>query len=241
MDNISSNPVQAGPMSHFLTRTQFETELDSLRNSMLEMGAVADRMVASAVDALGSADLTLAERVILDDDAVDDLDLQIETDCMRLIALQQPMAKDLRLIGTALKAITDLARLGDHAVDIAKVARKFSRTGFSRALVDIPRLSDTARAMLRHALEAFVRHDLELVDKVVAGDDEVDALFHEYRDDLHTAMKADPNVVVEASYLLFVCHYIERIADHAVNIAERVHYVETGELSQLARSHRSQG
>lgn len=238
-DPLTSNTIQLSAMSHFMTRTQFETELDGLRNSLLEMGAVADRMVANAIEALGGSDLILAERVILDDDAVDELDLQIETECMRLLALQQPMARDLRLIGTALKAITDLERIGDHAVDIAKVARKFSRAGFSRVLVDIPRLSECARAMLKQALEAFVRHDLNLVQNVVERDDEVDTLFHQYRDDIHAAMKQDPNVVVEASYLLFVCHYLERIADHAVNIAERVHYVETGVLAQLAKSHRS--
>ncbi len=226
-------------MSNSLTRTQFETELDELRNTLLEMGAIVDRMVANAVQALGTGDTALAERVIFDDDAVDELDLQVESDCMRLLALQQPMARDLRLIGTVFKVITDLERIGDHAVDIAKVARKFARVGFSKVLVDIPRLSESARGMLRHALEAFVRHDLPLVGKVVEADDEVDKLFHQFRDDIHEAMKKDSELVVEASYLLFVCHYLERIADHAVNIAERVHYVETGELAQLAKSHKT--
>lgn len=226
-------------MSQFLSRTQFESELDGLRNSLLEMGAIVDRMVATAIESLSESDIVKAERVIEDDDAVDELDLHIEILCMRLLALQQPMARDLRLIGTVFKVITDLERIGDHAVDIAKVARKLVRAGFSRPLVDIPRISTVARDMLRHALQAFVQHDLGLVEQVVAADDEVDELFHRFRTEIHEAMGAEPAIVVEGSYLLFACHYLERIADHAVNIAERVHYVETGELVQLAKSHKT--
>lgn len=226
-------------MSQHITRSQFESELDGLRSTLLEMGAIVDRMVATAIEALTESDIAAAERVIVDDDAVDDLDLQIEHQCMRLLALQQPMARDLRLIGTVLKVITDLERIGDHAVDTAKVARKLAKAGFSRPLVDIPKIADVARSMLRNALEAFVQHDLTLVSKVIDSDDLVDELFHRYRTEIHESMKKDPSIVVEGSYLLFVCHYLERIADHAVNIAERVHYVETGELVQLAKSHKT--
>lgn len=226
-------------MSEFMTRSQFEGELDALRGTLLEMGAIVDRMVATAIEALKDGDVAIAERVIADDDAVDDLDLEIEHRCMRLIALQQPIARDLRLIGTVFKVITDLERIGDHAVDIAKVARKLARAGFNRPLVDAPRLAGVARDMLRNALEAFVQHDLKLVEQVVASDDTADELFHRYRTEIHEAMQKEPEIVVEGSYMLFVCHYLERIADHAVNIAERVHYVETGELVQLAKSHRS--
>lgn len=222
-----------------MNRQQFETELESLRTTMLKMGALVDRMLANAVTALVTQNIDLAERVISDDDAVDDLDLQIESDCIRLFALQQPIARDLRLVGTIFKVITDLERIGDHAVDIAKVARKLTRLEFQKVLIDIPKLADAARTMLRQSLEAFVKHELTLVDAVVMEDDNVDRLFHLYRDDLHAEMKKSPDEVVEISYLLFVCHYLERIADHAVNIAERVAYVETGELNQLAKSHKT--
>lgn len=222
-----------------MNRLQFETELEALRTKMLEMGANVDRMLANAVTALKEKDIELAVRVINDDDAVDALDLQIESDCIRLFALQQPIARDLRLVGTIFKVITDLERIGDHAVDIAKVARKLANLEYRKVLVDLPKLADAARTMLRQALEAFVRHDLSLVDAVVLGDDDVDRLFHLYRDDIHLAMRSSPEEVVEASYLLFVCHYLERVADHAVNIAERVGYVETGELEQLAKSHKT--
>jgi phosphate transport system protein len=219
------------------TRTQFEVELEELRRRLLEMGSAADRMVADAMQALQEQNITLAESVISGDDRIDDLDLAIEAHCMRLIALQAPVGRDLRLVGTALKAITDLERIGDHAVDIAKVARKLARDTFYKPLVDLPRMADAVRSMLRDALSAFVNHDLDLVEKVTNADDEVDRLFHELRDELHAVMRRDPNLVVQASYLLFVAHYLERIADHTVNIAERVCYVETGRLSQLAQSH----
>jgi phosphate transport system protein len=222
-----------------VTRTQFEEQLEALRLRLLEMGSLADEMVAAAMQALVEQNVSLAEQVIARDDVVDALDIAIETDCMRMIALQQPLARDLRLIGTALKVITDLERISDHAVDIAKVARKLARDTFLKPLVDLPRMSMRVRQMLRDALQSFITHDLSLVHQVVETDDEIDVLFHHIRDDLHAAMKRDPEVVVQASYLLFVAHYLERIADHTVNIAERVHYVETGDLIQLAKSHKA--
>lgn len=221
-----------------LTRSQFEEELEKLRNRLLAMGSEADRAVADSIRALDERDLSLAEKVIEDDDRIDEMDLQIEAECMRLIALQHPLARDLRLVGTALKIITDLERIGDHAVDVAKVARKLSNAGGNRTLADLPRMATSVRRMLKTALDAFVRHDLSLVESVVDADDEVDDLFHSIRSDLHQAMQKDPELVVEGSYLLFVAHYLERMADHAVNIAERVHFVETGNLAQLARSHK---
>lgn len=222
-----------------VTRVMFEEELETLRHRLLEMGSDADAMVERAVRALTTQNVEIAEMVIQSDDALDSLDVQIEADCMRLIALQQPMARDLRLIGTALKVITDLERIGDHAVDIAKVARKLARDTFYKPLVDLPRMAERVRVMLKNAMAAFVNHDLKMVDTVVRADDEVDTLFHQLRDELHAVMRNNPSLVVQASYLLFVAHYLERIADHTVNIAERVYYVETGDLAQLARSHKA--
>lgn len=219
------------------TRMHFLEELESLRSQLLEMGSIADSMVAQAIEALTSQDTALAEEVIRRDDEVDSQDLAIEAECMRLIALQQPLARDLRLVGTAMKVITDLERIGDHAVDIAKIARKLARDTFFKQLVDLPHMADRVRFMLHSAMYALVNHDLELVATVIATDDEVDDLFHVIREELLAAMRRDSNVVVQGSYLLFVAHYLERIADHAVNIAERVYYVETGSLSPLAKSH----
>jgi phosphate transport system protein len=219
------------------TRMHFLEELESLRSQLLEMGSVVDIMVAQSIEALTRQDTALAEEVIRRDDEVDAQDLAIEAECMRLIALQQPLARDLRLVGTAMKVITDLERIGDHAVDIAKTARKLARDTFFKQLVDLPHMADRVRFMLHNAMYALVNHDIELVDKVIAADDEVDDLFHKIREELHTAMGRDSNLVVQGSYLLFVAHYLERIADHAVNIAERVYYVETGSMAHLAKGH----
>jgi phosphate transport system protein len=221
-----------------ITRSQFEDELEKLRNMLLAMGSEADRAIAQAMRALTERDVAIAEQVIFADDVIDEMDLQIEAECMRIIALQHPLARDLRLVGTALKIITDLERIGDHAVDIAKVARKLANQTDHHELADLPRMAAPVRRMIRMALDAFVRHDLTLIEQVVNSDDEVDDLFHSIRTELHEAMQKDPAVVVEASYLLFVAHYLERVADHAVNIAERVYFVETAELSQLAKSHK---
>ncbi|HEV2472416.1 MAG TPA: phosphate signaling complex protein PhoU [Chthonomonadales bacterium] len=220
-----------------VTRVEFAEELQTLRERLLEMGADADAMLDKAMRALTTRNVALAEQVIEQDDVLDRLDLDIEAECMRLIALQQPMARDLRLIGTCLKATTDLERIGDHAVDIAKVARKLAQGIFYKPLVDLPVMAAKVRTMLKQALTSFVDHNLELVKTVVKEDDEVDTLFHNVRDELHSNMKRDPALVVQGTYLLFVAHYLERIADHIVNIAERVHYVETGNLAQLAESH----
>ncbi len=201
------------------------------------MGDEVDHMLDLAIGALVDQDIRRAEEVIAEDDVIDALDLAIEQDCMRLLALQQPMARDLRLIGTAMKVITDLERIGDHSVDIAKVARKLSKETLTIPLLDIPAMGGAVRVMLEDALQAFVNHDLELVEKVVVADDDIDTRFHVVRDELHNVMRRDSKLVVPASYLLFVAHYLERIADHSVNIAERVYYVETGKLVQLAKSH----
>lgn len=222
-----------------LTRTQFEAELQELRSKLLEMCSVADSMVALSMEALTEFDVKLAEDVIKMDDNVDAMDISIETECIRLIALQQPIARDLRLIGTAFKVITDIERIGDHAVCIAKVARALAKDSFYKPLVDLPRMAQAARTMLTEVLTSFVNHDLELADKVIAADDEVDDIYRKIKLQLFAAMKRDPEVVLQASQLLFVAHYLERIADHTVNIAERVHYVETGDLIQLVKSHQS--
>jgi phosphate transport system protein len=167
------------------------------------------------------------------------MDADIEARCLRLLALQQPLASDLRFIGATLKVITDIERIGDHAVDIAKVARRMNDEAlFYKPLVDIPRLGEMSGAMLHDALEAFVHHDLARVEQVIASDDAVDSLYRSMRADLRATMQRDPSSVVAASHLLFVAHYLERICDHCTNIAERVAFMETG---RVLRAHGGNG
>ncbi|MBV9852558.1 MAG: phosphate signaling complex protein PhoU [Armatimonadetes bacterium] len=221
------------------TRQQFHEELAALDRQMLQMGTLVSRMMTQAVDALQQSDTAEAEAVLAQDDAVDAMNHDIEARCMRLLALQQPVARDLRLIGTAFKVITDLERIGDHAVDIAKISRKFSRQiPAGKPLIDVGPLAAMAQAMLLQSLEALIRRDMTLARQVCADDDRVDDEFKALREQLFQLSQGDPSFTPRVAYTLLAVVYLERIADHATNIAERVHYVETGELEPLAREHR---
>jgi phosphate transport system protein len=220
-------------------RHAFYDELKQLEHDLLEMGSRAESMVSQAVDSLYRLDTTLAKEVILRDDEIDDRDLAIEGQCLRLLALQQPMASDLRIVGTAMKMITDIERIGDLAVDIAKICLKIDKELGDSQFIDIPRMAGLARAMLREGLEAFVKHDLDMVREVCEKDDEVDELYRQLRAQIHDNMRTHPENVVTDSWLMLAIHHVERIADHSVNIAERVSFMVTGQLEQLASSHRS--
>lgn len=217
-------------------RHALSAEIQELEHDLLEMGSRAEAMVQQAVDCLSHMDTPTAMDVVHRDDEIDQLDLQIETHCLRLLALQQPMAGDLRVIGTIMKMITDIERIGDLSVDIAKISMKIEKEFGDSRFVDIPKMATIARAMLRESLEAFVRRDIELVRQIAAKDDEVDALYRELRGQIHEHMRSNPDSVVAASWLLLAIHHVERIADHAVNIAERVSFMVTGRLEQLGRS-----
>lgn len=221
------------------TRTVVDVELSKLEHDLLEMGSIAERMVAKAVDALCELNVTEAMSVLREDDEIDLLELEIEGRCLRMLALQQPIGSDLRTVGTAMKMITDIERVGDLAVDIARVALKIEKELGDTRVIDIPRMASVARAMFIQSLEAYVKRDLQLVQSVIKQDDEVDELYRQLRGQIHESMRRQPELVVADSWLLLAIHHIERIADHAVNVAERVHFLVTGEFKQLAASHRS--
>lgn len=220
-------------------RHAFASEIRELEHDLLEMGSRAESMLALAVEAIAQLDSTIAHEVIQRDDEIDDRELNIENRCLRILALQQPMASDLRVVGTAMKMITDIERVGDLSVDIAKIALKIEKEMGHSDVIDIPRMAAVARAMLRDSMEAYVRRDLELVAKVCKSDDEVDELYRQLRGQLHDRMRSHPEDVVVSSWLLLAIHHVERIADHAVNIAERVSFMVTGKLEQLVKSHQS--
>lgn len=219
------------------TRQAFDEQLEGLERHLVEMGSFVAGMLDRAVRALKDHDVALAREVIAADDVADDMDLDIERECMRLLALQQPMSRDLRTIGTVLKVIADVERVGDYSVDIAKTAVTLAKTEYFKPLEDIPRMADLVRKMMRLSLEALVQRDLELVRQVVALDDEVDRLWYKLHDQLEHRMQQQPELVPQAIALLLVARYLERTADHTVNIAERVAYRETGKLEALAASH----
>lgn len=210
-----------------------------LEHDLLEMGSRSESMLAQAVESIVRLDGPLAHQVILRDDEIDDREIAIENRCLRLLALQQPMASDLRVVGTAMKMITDIERIGDLSVDLAKIALKIEKEMGDATAIDLPKMASVARTMIRDAMEAYVRRDLDLVQKVIASDDDVDELYRHLRGQIHDRMKHHPDDVVVSSWLLLAIHHIERIADHAVNIAERVSFMVTGKMEQLANSHKS--
>jgi len=197
------------------------------------MGTVVEEAIERSVRSLAEQDTALAQAVIDGDDQADELELDIEQRCLALFALQQPMATDLRSIGTALKIVTDLERMADHATDIAKVTLRLAGQPLIKPLIDIPRMAAIAQTMVREALSAYVNRDADLAYNMIARDDEVDHLYSQIFRELLTYMLEDPRTVQQATYLIFVSKYLERIADHATNLGEWVIYMVTGERKEL--------
>ena len=220
--------------SHGQIRHAFTTEIHQLEHDVLEMGSRAEVMVGLAADALTRLDVELARDVLSRDDDIDQRDLQIEAHCIRLIALQQPKAGDLRIISTAMKMITDIERIGDLAVDLARITLKVDNEFGETNIIDIPKIANVSRQMIRLSLEAFVKRDLEVVQQVIAMDDEVDDLYRNLREQIFDNMRAKPNRVVADGWLLLAVYHVERIADHAVNIAQRVAYMVSGQWDKLS-------
>lgn len=214
--------------------------MQNLEHDLLQMGSMAENMVAMAVDALVALDPGVAMVVVRRDDEIDKRDIEIEAHCLRILVLQNPTGGDLREISAVMKIITDIERVGDLAVDIAKVAMKIEHEMGEVDFVDLPKIAGLARSMFRESLEAFVKRDPELAMRICKTDDEVDNLYRDLRAQIHGHLREAPEHVVSTSWLLLALHHIERIADHAVNIAERVNFMVTGSLVQLATSHKSE-
>ena len=214
-------------------RLSFEHQLAVLQDDVLRMGSYVVQMVNLSMEALLKQDLALAERVIAMDDVADNMDFQIEAQSNRLLALQQPMSRDLRVISTGLKVITDLERIGDFAVDIAKTARRIGSEPYYIPLQSLAQMGEAAEWMVRESIHAYVDHDLDLVETVLTKDDEVDSLYDLLFTELMLMMEHDPGTLRPATLLLGVVRFLERVGDHAVNVAERVYYVETGEARRV--------
>ncbi|NMA55422.1 MAG: phosphate signaling complex protein PhoU [Firmicutes bacterium] len=214
-------------------RTTFSQELRELDDQILIMGKEAESMLENALIALAEQNLDLAHETINHDDIVDDMRFSIEKKCIELIATQHPKAKDLRRIFAAIAIASDVERVADYSVDIAKIVRRLPDKPFFKPLIDIPKMERAVAKMLREGLEGFVSRDLDLIKKVLLSDDEIDALYEMLHDELVDFMKRDPSTIDQAVQLLFVSRYLERIADHITNIGERVFYVETGQVIKM--------
>jgi phosphate transport system protein len=205
-----------------MERHHFEEELQGLKNRLLTMGALVEERVHQAVRALIDRQLEEAEQVIRSDQDVNTLQIEIDDRCLKLLALQQPIATDLRLITAAMKINADLERIGDQAVNVAENVIKLLPQAPLKPLIDIPRMAELAEKMTRDALDAFVRKDPELARNVLQRDDEVDNLKDQVFRELLTYMMADPGTIQRALALILISRNLERIADHATNIAEDV-------------------
>ncbi|MDN5345131.1 MAG: phosphate transport system protein [Clostridia bacterium] len=217
------------------TRQGFQHSLEDLQQNILRMGSIVEQTIAKSVECLVKQDAKMATEVVEGDVVIDDMELKIEEQCLKLIATQQPMAKDLRKIAAGFKIITDLERMADYSVDIARTAQRILETGqpLIKPLIDIPRMAELSQVMVKQSLDAYVREDTELAYTVAQADDQVDQLHNQVFRELLVYMMEDPKTINQATYLLFVSRYLERIADHATNIAEEAIYLATGERKEL--------
>jgi phosphate transport system protein len=215
------------------TRSQFHEQLDELQRDLLKMGLCVTDAIQNAVQSLAAMDVALARAVIVGDDTVDQMLIDIEKRCLQLMALQQPMASDLRAIGTVLKIVTDLERMADHATDIAKITVRLEGEQLIKELVDIPRMAVRVQEMTREALEAYLTRDVERAKVMIAMDDEIDQTYKAIFDELMAIMQTKPEHVKQATYLLLVAMYLERVGDHATNLGEWTIYMVTGELKDM--------
>lgn len=216
-----------------MVRESFERELRALEGEAVALGAAVGEAVRGAVYALRTRDVALAQRVDAADEGINQRRFDLEERCLALLATQQPMARDLRVITAILHIVTDLERMGDHAAGIARLVVRMGEAPLIKPLIDIPRMADLVVAMLEEALDAFVRRDAAAARRAAARDDEVDALHDQVHRELFLLMIQDPRTVNQATYLMWGSHGLERIADLVTNVCERVVFVATGVLADL--------
>ena len=203
----------------------FQEDLDTLIQRLLAMGGLAEERVREAVRGLSDRDPAALNAVLAGDEPINDLHIEVDDRCFKLLALHQPMAADLRVIVAAVKINTDLERVGDLAVNIAEAGKRYLQHPPVKPLIDIPRMGDIAQAMLRESLDAFVRRDIALAEAVLAQDDIVDALKTQIFRELLTYMLQDATTIEPALDLILISRHLERIGDHATNVAEDVIFI----------------
>ncbi len=209
-------------------RNRFDIQLDQLNTELVMMGSLIEEAINDAMKALINQDKELAGKVMRGDREVDEKEKEIESLCLKLLLQQQPVARDLRLISAALKMITDMERIGDQAADISEIAVYLADGPFIKKLETIPQMARETIKMVSDSIDAFVRKDLELVEHVIESDDIVDDLFVTVKEDLFRLITENPENGGQAMDLLMIAKYLERIGDHAVNIAEWVKFSITG-------------
>ena len=216
-----------------MVRSSFERQLSEVEEDMLVMAGMVERAIERSIEALKNRDIELARVVIVEDMEINKKRYDTEEKCLELLATQQPMAHDLRTIVAVLHIIVDLERMGDHAEGIAKIAIMLADDPPLKPYIDIPRMAEVATRMLTQSLDAFKRRDVELARKTCDDDDLVDQLYDQVYHELIVFMLNDPRTIERATHITWIAHNLERIADRATNICERVVYMEQGKYEEL--------
>ncbi|MBZ9687786.1 phosphate signaling complex protein PhoU [Clostridium estertheticum] len=216
-----------------MARKVFEASLEELHNDLIRMGSMVEKQIHDCIEALVSQNAEKAEKIMENDDIVDALEREIEDKAIRLIAMQQPLAIDLRNIFTTTKIVTDLERMADYAVDVAKITVRLKDEKYIKQLIDIPRMAEIVILMIKDSLDAYVAGDVEKAYEVCKRDDQVDDIYKEIFTELLQLMFKNQETVNQATQFLFICKWLERIADHTTNICEWTIYLVTGEKVNL--------
>ena len=224
------------PLPAYSPREILDRAIQEVLDDVLLMGSMVEEAILQAVEALQRRDLERSKLIITGDQVINEKHYAIENACITLIATQQPMARDLRLLAAILEVITELERIGDYAKGIARITIMLDDKPLVKPLIDIPRMAEKAVDMLHRALQAFIERDVEAARAIPGEDDEIDALYTQVNRELLTYMIADPSTIDRGNYLQWVAHNLERAADRVTNICERIVYVVTGEIREMDRS-----
>jgi phosphate transport system protein len=216
-----------------MTRRTFDQELERLEGEVLALGSMVEEALVKSIETLKKRDFAGSRLLIAGDRAINERRYAIEEDTVTLIATQQPMAGDMRLLAAILEIVTELERMGDYAKGIARINLMIGEQPLVKPLVDLPVMAEKARDMLHRALQAFVRRDVELARAIPQTDDEVDALYNQIYRELITYILEDPHVIEQANHLMWAAHNLERTADRVINLCERVVFTVTGEIAEL--------
>lgn len=216
-----------------MVRKTFETEIQQVKDDVLVLGSMVEQALLNSVEALKKRDIKGAEEIFEEDKEINKKRFEIENKLMVLIATQQPMAHDLRLLASALEIISELERMGDYAKGIANINIRMGDAPLLKPLIDVPRMAQKGVDMLHRALTAFVSENVEAARTIPVEDDEVDALYNQVYRELMTFVIQDPKTIERANWLLWVAHNLERFADRVTNICERTVFIVTGEMKEI--------
>lgn len=219
-----------------MLRKTFESEIKQVKDDVLMLGSMVEKALLDSVEALKKRDIKEARKIFEEDAEINKKRFEIESQLMILIATQQPMAKDLRILASTLEIVSELERMGDYAKGIANINIRMGNEALLKPLIDVPRMANKGVDMLHRALTAFINEDVETAKTLPVEDDEVDALYNQIYRELMTYVIADPKTIERANWLLWVAHNLERFADRVTNICERTIFIVTGELGEIKSS-----